>query len=325
MLLSGALLAGARAARRYYSSVGVVGLGLMGHGIAQVTAEAGVRVVAVDVSASSLDRGMGLIRSSASSAASKAVAKGTVGKEEAEKRVAETLSRISPSTDLGALSSCDLVIEAGPEDAEMKARLYKSLAGVMGGSASSSSSSSILASNTSGLEISWLADQFGSRNRVVGLHYFNPVQVMKLVEIIALPDTPKPTVEALLAFVRKQGKTPVLAADTPGFIVNRLLVPYLASAVSLLDRGVASVEDIDTAMKLGASHPMGPLTLADYVGLDTLLFILQNWSRKYPNEPSFAVPEGLKRLVEAGKLGRKTGEGFFLWKGNVPVGPAKRG
>jgi 3-hydroxyacyl-CoA dehydrogenase len=284
----------------------------MGHGIAQVTAEAGIRVVAVDVSDKAVERGMGLIRGSAASAANKAVAKGSLDKAAAEKRVADTLSLIAPTTDLSALSACDLIIEAGPEDAAMKGKLYKSIA-------SAASPSSVVASNTSGLEIGWLSGQFGDRERVVGLHYFNPVQVMRLVEVVALPETPKTTVEALLAFAKKQGKTPILAADTPGFVVNRLLVPYLASAIALLDRGVASAEDIDTAMKLGASHPMGPLTLADYVGLDTLFFILRNWSSKYPGEPAFAVPDGLRKLVEAGKLGRKTGEGFFVWKGNAVV------
>lgn len=142
---------------------------------------------------------------------------------------------------------------------------------------------------------------------------------MALCEVIALPETPQNITDAAMRFVKAQGKTPVLVKDSPGFVVNRLLVPYMAQAIAMHDRQIASVQDIDVAMKLGCGHPMGPLQLADYVGLDTTLFILQNWCKKYPNEPSFFIPAGLQEKVAAGKLGRKTGEGFYKWDGNKIV------
>jgi len=288
----------------------------MGHGIAQITADKGLQVIAYDNNQTSLDKGIKMITASATSIANKAVTKGEIDKSTANTRVSTLIGNITPSTKLDSLSTCDLIIEAGPEDADIKAKLYTDLSKIL-------NTKTILASNTSGLEINWLATKFGRQQQVVGLHYFNPVQIMRLVEIIQTPDTPKEIVEGLIKFVKFQGKTPVLAADTPGFIVNRLLVPYLASAMALVDRKVATVKDIDTGMMLGASHPMGPLHLADYVGLDTCLYILQNWTKKYPNEPAFFIPDGLKEKVKQGKLGRKTGEGYYKWKGNAIEGPVE--
>lgn len=288
----------------------------MGHGIAQITADKGLKVIAYDNNQASLEKGMKMITSSATAVTNKAVTKGEIDKVTGEKRIHTLLQNITTSTDIQNLAKCDLIIEAGPEDADLKAKLYSNLRNVL-------NTTTILASNTSGLEINWLGEKFGRKQQVVGLHYFNPVQIMRLVEIIQTPDTPKELVEGLFKFVKLQGKTPVLAADTPGFIVNRLLVPYLAQAIALVDRKVASVKDVDTAMMLGASHPMGPLHLADYVGLDTCLYILQNWTKKYPDEPAFFIPEGLKKKVAAGKLGRKTGEGYYKWKGNAVEGPVE--
>jgi len=151
---------------------------------------------------------------------------------------------------------------------------------------------------------------------MIGLHFFNPVQLMALVEVVHTKATDQAVVDAGVAFSKAIGKTPILCQDTPGFVVNRLLVPYISSAIQLLDAGVATQDDIDTGMRLGAGHPMGPITLADYVGLDTMLFILEGWVRDHPGNPAFFVPKSLKEKVAAGKLGRKTGEGFFKWEGD---------
>jgi 3-hydroxyacyl-CoA dehydrogenase len=199
-----------------------------------------------------------------------------------------------------------------PETLAIKTPLYRDLAAITRPDA-------ILASNTSGLPVGELAKIAGRPSTTIGLHYFNPVQLMGLVEVVKLDATPEPVVAAAMAFVRAQGKTPVLCADTCGFVVNRLLVPYLAQAIALVERGVATVKDVDTAMKLGAGHPMGPLQLADYVGLDTTLNVLSNWREMYPNEPAFFVPPSLRAMVDAGQLGRKTGQGFYKWQGNSVV------
>lgn len=161
-----------------------------------------------------------------------------------------------------------------------------------------------------------MADASGRQSQTIGLHFFNPVQIMALVEIVKTDATSQSVLKVANDFVKSIGKTPVSCKDTPGFIVNRLLVPYMAQAMLMFDRNDASQEDIDTAMRLGAGYPMGPFQLADYVGLDTCLFILEGWKRDYPNEPTFVIPECLKQKVKEGKLGRKTGEGFFTWEGD---------
>jgi 3-hydroxyacyl-CoA dehydrogenase len=312
MLSARAFSTAAHAASREFKTVGVLGLGLMGSGIAQVTAAAaGRHVIGVESTPELATRAFDGIAKSLKAAASKAVAKGAKTESAAAADVDATLSRLTFVADRGALARADVVIEAAPEDAAFKAKLYADLRGIVRADA-------VVASNTSGLLISDLAKAFGDDTRVIGLHYFNPVPMMGLCEVI-VPSTVSAGIrEAAIALVEAQKKTPVLAADTPGFVVNRLLVPFLASAISLVERKVATVADVDAAMKLGCGHPMGPLTLADYVGLDTTLFILKNWTRQFPRDADFRVPPLLEKLVAAGRLGRKSGEkgGFYAWDGN---------
>lgn len=285
----------------------------MGHGIVQVSAANGkFAVVAVDSDAAAVTRGMDMIRKSLETLTSKAIAKGTVTKEAGEKQVADVLARITSTTDRGALGACDIIVEAVPETMAIKTPVYKDLARIARADA-------ILASNTSGLPVGELAKLSGRPETTIGLHYFNPVQLMALVEVVKLDSTPASVIAAATKFVSAQGKTPIVCRDTPGFIVNRLLVPYMAQAFKLAQEGAASFRDIDTAMKLGAGYPMGPFHLSDYVGLDTTCSILRNWSSMYPHEPAFFVPKLLEEKVQAGHLGRKTGQGFYTWKGNQIV------
>lgn len=303
----------ARAARAY-STIGVVGLGLMGSGIAQVTAaNAKLRVIGVETTPALATRARDGIAKMLQSQAAKAVAKGAAAGAAAAD-VEAALARLEFTSDRGALRGADLIIEAAPEDAAFKAKLYGELRAHVRADA-------VLASNTSGLLIGDLARVFGDPARVVGMHYFNPVPLMGLCEVVFLPETPAATRDAVVALVKAQGKTPCVAADTPGFIVNRLLVPFIAQAIALAERRVASVADIDAAMKLGCGHPMGPLQLADYVGHDTTLAILRNWRAAHPGEPAFTVPPLLEKLVAAGRLGRKTGKGFYAWDGTKVGAP----
>ncbi|CAM9259911.1 unnamed protein product [Scytosiphon promiscuus] len=305
----------ARQARRDLSTitqVGVVGLGLMGHGVAQVTAMATspeYTVVAVDGSQDSMDAGRQRIDQSLSKMLDRKVKKGLLAKDDAQAEKDGIASRISYSSDVSALGDCDLVIEAITENPDIKFGLFKDLVRV-------TRPDCILASNTSSLSIMEIAEASGRPSHVVGLHFFNPVQLMKLVEVVRCEATDPVVFEECKAWAKTVGKHPVSCVDTPGFIVNRLLVPALAQGMLMYDRGEGSVEDIDKSMELGAGHPMGPLTLADYVGLDICLSILDGWVHKYPDEPSFVVPESLRQKVAAGKLGRKSGEGFYLWDGD---------
>mmetsp|Transcript_13970 Transcript_13970/g.52163 ORF Transcript_13970/g.52163 Transcript_13970/m.52163 type:complete len:306 (+) Transcript_13970:96-1013(+) len=288
--------------------VGVVGLGLMGHGIAQTVAWEGFEVVGVESSQKSLELGQQRIDESLQKILKTAAKKQPDSLAEKEQRSQETKARISYSTDRGALHDCDVVIEAVVEDMAVKTPLYQELHALC-------KPETLLCSNTSSLPIQAIAEASGRPQKTIGLHFFNPVQIMRLVEVVKLPETDPADFEMMVQFVRDINKTPVTCVDTPGFIVNRLLVPALAQAMMMLERGHASKEDIDTAMQLGAGHPMGPLTLADYVGLDTCKFILEGWVDRYPEEPAFFVPQCLKDKVAEGKLGRKTGEGFFKWDG----------
>ena len=314
-----ALRAGARAASTAASvpgitRVGVLGLGLMGSGIAQTAAAAGFEVVGVDTPAGA-ERGLGMIRASLAAAAARAAKKeGAAAGAAAEAAGAATLGRVRTAASVRDVAACDLVIEAVPETMAAKTPLYEELGRCLQPSA-------IIATNTSGLPVRSLASLAGARwlSRGIGLHYFNPVQVMALVEVVTLDETDAAVTASAHAFVRAVGKTPVACKDTPGFVVNRLLVPYMAQAFKLVGEGVASFKDVDVAMKLGAGHPMGPFTLADYVGLDTTLSILENWSAMYPGEPAFFVPALLREKVAAGDLGRKSGRGFYKWKGNTPL------
>ena len=281
--------------------VGIVGCGLMGHGIAQVAAQAGMQVVVREAEQGALDKGLGRI--------TKSLAK-LVEKEKIDQASADAAAgRLSGTLELADLADCDLVVEAIIEDLDIKKALYAELGKLC-------KPETILASNTSSFPVAEMGKASGRPERMVGLHFFNPVQLMKLVEVVRTPDTAEDVFAEARAFGEAVGKVPVGAADTPGFIVNRLLVPYMAEAMRLVERGDATVEDVDTAMKLGCGYPMGPFTLTDYVGLDTTLSILQGWHERYPDDALFVPPKILEEKVAAGKLGRKTGQGFYDWEGD---------
>ena len=285
-----------------FSRVGVIGAGLMGSGIAQVAAAAGYPVLLRDVNQGLIDRGRGLIERSLA----KFVEKGTL---EATARDA-ALKRLGTTTSLEAFAECDLVIEAVTEDLAVKNVLWSELGAVC-------PPATIFASNTSSLPIVAMAGASGRPDRFVGLHFFNPVPLMALVEVVQSVGTSDETVSRVTGFVQRIGKQPVAAKDTPGFIVNRLLVPYMVDAVRALERGVASVTDIDLGMKLGAGHPIGPLALLDLVGLDTALKVSDIMFDEF-REPQYAAPPLLRRLVLAGHLGRKTGRGFYDYSVDPP-------
>lgn len=298
------------------NTIGVVGMGAMGHGIAQITATSGYKVVAVDISSDMLSKGIKAIEDSLGKAAAKQVKDGKADKATADKQAADIRARITTSGDIGALSSCDLIVESIIEDLSIKKKFFTDLGKIAGQNA-------ILSSNTSSFPITQLGEATGRSANFLGLHFFNPVPVMKLCEVIKTAHTKEDVYKKGFEFAKSIGKEPVACGDTPGFIVNRLLVPFLAQGLLMLERGVASIEDIDTAMVYGAGMPMGPLTLADYVGLDVCIHILEGWTQRYPNEPAFVIPKPLLDKVSAGKLGRKTGEGFWKWAGDKPVSPAK--
>jgi 3-hydroxybutyryl-CoA dehydrogenase len=275
--------------------VGVVGCGLMGSGIAQVAAGAGLPTVVIEVDEKRLEDGMSRIHSFLS----KGVERGKM----AEAQKAEILSRIAPSTKLEDLKDADLVIEAVVEDLKAKKDLLSRLDSVLREDA-------IRCSNTSSLCITEMAAFTRDPRRFVGLHFFNPVPLMKVVEVIPGLATEPGVTEAAQSFARRLGKTPVLAPDRPGFIVNRLLVPYLLDAVRALEEGLGTKEDIDAGMKLGCGYPMGPFELLDFVGLDTTYSIANIMFDEF-REKRFAPPPLLRRMVLAGHLGRKSGKGFY--------------
>ena len=291
-------------------TVGVVGCGLMGHGIAQVAAQAGCSVVVRESDQAALDKGLGRVRKSLDklverSALGKVPEKERIGKADAD----AAFARIAGTLDLKGLSDCDLVVEAIVENLDVKKQLFAELGRTC-------KPSTILASNTSSFFIGDMGAASGRPQRMVGLHFFNPVQLMKLVEVVRTKATSDEVFAEAKAFGEACGKVPVAASDTPGFIVNRLLVPYLAEAIRMVERGEAKPADIDNGMTLGCGYPMGPFTLLDYVGLDTTLFILEGWHKLEPGNPMFSPPKLLLDKVKAGKLGRKTGEGFFKWEGD---------
>ena len=278
-------------------TVGVVGCGLMGAGIAQVAAGSGYRTVVREVNQAALDKGLGRIRTFLEDG----VTKGKVTPEQRD----GTLANLTGTTEFGALQDCDLVVEAIIENIDDKTAAYTALEAVV-------SPRTILASNTSSLCITELAARTRRPDRFGGLHFFNPVPLMKLVEVIRALTTSDETYQALFAFSQSLGKDPITAPDKPGFIVNRLLVPYLLDAIRCYERGLGTVEDIDKGMKLGCGHPMGPLTLLDFVGLDTTYYIANIMFDEY-KDAMFAAPPLLKRMVLAGKTGRKAGEGFYKY------------
>ncbi|HAC04943.1 MAG TPA: 3-hydroxybutyryl-CoA dehydrogenase [Gemmatimonadetes bacterium] len=285
------------------SKVGVVGCGLMGGGIAEVAAKSGFDVTVREVTDEFLEKGEARIRKSMERAVQKE-------KLTAEDRDA-ALQRLSFTTDVSDLQDCDIVIEAIVEELEAKNALFGELDGLCG-------SGTIFASNTSSLTITDLAAATSRADRFVGMHFFNPVPVMKLVEVVRTIATSDETFDRAFAFSRALGKAPVAAKDNSGFIVNLLLVPYMLDAIRQLERGVAGVEDIDTAMALGCGYPMGPFILCDFVGLDTLNMIGEIMYEEY-REARYAPPPLLKRIVAMGRFGRKTGMGFYDWSGDKPT------
>ncbi|MFQ5537526.1 MAG: 3-hydroxyacyl-CoA dehydrogenase family protein [Gemmatimonadota bacterium] len=284
-------------------TVGVVGCGLMGSGIAEVAAKSGFDVVVREVNDELLQAGQDRIRSSMDRAVKKE-------KLTAEDRDA-AWSRLSFTTSVEDLAGCDLVIEAIVEDPDAKNELFGALDDLCG-------EKTIFASNTSSLTITDMAAATSRPDRFVGLHFFNPVPVMKLVEVVRTIATSDETFDRAFAFAKALGKVPIAAKDNSGFVVNLLLVPYMLDAIRQLERGVASIEDIDTGMKLGCGYPMGPFLLCDFVGIDTLYRISEIMFEEY-REARYAPPPLLKRIVALGRYGRKTGQGFYDWSGDQPV------
>ena len=283
-------------------TVGVVGCGLMGSGIAQVCAEAGYDVIVREVDEGALKKGLGKI----DSFLARGVEKGKVKPE----RKAEVMGRLKGTTKLADLGASDFVIEVVIENIDAKREVFQALDALCGPHA-------IFASNTSSLSITEMAATTKRADRFVGLHFFNPVPLMKLVEVVRSPLTSPPAFEEAVAFATSLGKTPVRASDKTGFIVNRLLVPYLLDAIRALEEGVGSTADIDEGMKLGCGHPMGPLTLLDFVGLDTTYYIANIMFDEF-REKRFAPPPLLKRMVQAGLHGKKTGKGFYDYSQEPP-------
>ncbi|PYT40067.1 MAG: 3-hydroxybutyryl-CoA dehydrogenase [Acidobacteria bacterium] len=275
--------------------VGVVGCGLMGSGIAQVAAAAGFETVVREVSVELVDKGLKGIEKNLN----RLVEKGTI--TETVKR--EIRGRLKGTTSIDDLKNCDVIVEAIIEQLPAKRELFSALDKIC-------PAATIFASNTSSLTITEIATATKRPQRFVGLHFFNPVPVMKLVEVVRTIATDPAVYEEMVAFGVKLGKTAVRANDSTGFIVNRLLVPYLLDAIRALEEGVGSIEDIDNSMKLGCGHPMGPLTLLDFVGLDTTYYISQIMFEEF-KERRFAAPPLLKRMVLAGWNGRKSGRGFY--------------
>ncbi len=275
--------------------VGVVGCGLMGSGIAQVVATAGFETTVVEANQQLCDRGLSNIEKGLE----RMVRKATLSEE---KKTA-VRGRLRATTDQSQLAKCDLIIEAIIENLEEKAKLWRSLDGILKPEA-------ILASNTSSLSVTEMMIATSRPERFVGMHFCNPVPVLELVEVVKTVATDPQVYETAVAFTQKLGKTPVRTSDRAGFIVNRLLVPYLLDAIRALEEGAGSITDIDKSMKLGCAHPMGPFTLLDFVGLDTTYYIANILFDEF-REPRFAPPGLLNRLVKAGWHGRKTGKGFY--------------
>ena len=281
----------------------MVGAGLMGNGIAQVSAAAGYDTVVREVEQGFLDRGMARIAKNLD----RAVAKEKLSAEDRE----AVAGRLHPTLDMADLGACDLVIEAITENLGAKHELFGALGEACGEDA-------IFASNTSSLSITELAAGTDRPERFVGLHFFNPVPVMPLVEVVRCGQTSKETFDRAFAFAASLGKSPIACGDNTGFVVNRLLVPYMLDAIRAYESGIASIPDIDKGLRLGCGYPMGPFTLGDFVGLDTLYHITEIMYDEY-KEARFASPPLLRRMFLAGYHGRKTGKGFYDYSGPEPV------
>jgi 3-hydroxybutyryl-CoA dehydrogenase len=282
--------------------VGVVGCGLMGSGIAQVSAQAGFPTVVREISQPVLEKGMGAIRKFLQGG----VDKGKLAAADMEK----TLANLKGTVRIEDLADCDLVVEAAAESLSLKRELFAELDRAC-------KPETLLASNTSSLSITELSTSTKRPALFLGLHFFNPVPLMKLVEVVKTLQTSADAVNDVSVWCRAVGKTVVTVGDSTGFVVNRLLVPYMLDAIRVYEQGLASRDDIDNAMKLGCGYPMGPLFLGDYVGLDTTYSIAQIMFDEF-REPRFAAPPLLKRMVLAGRHGRKTGRGFYDWSTNPP-------
>src|SRR6266851_8433054 len=278
-------------------TVGVLGCGLMGSGIAQVSAAAGYKTIVREVDETFLNKGLGRIRKFLD----EGVAKGKVSAAARD----TTVGNLSGSTTLHAMKDCDLIIEAIIENLEEKQQTYTALEKIV-------KDHTIFVSNTSSLCITELAAATTRPDRFGGLHFFNPVPLMKLVEVIRALTTSDETYQTVFTFAQSLGKEPITAPDRPGFIVNRLLVPYLLDAIRAYENGLGTLEDIDSGMKLGCGYPMGPFTLLDFVGLDTTYYIANIMFEEF-REPAYAPPPLLKRMVLAGRLGRKSGQGFYKY------------
>ena len=275
----------------------------MGHGIAQVAAQSGYDVVVREVNQERLDKGIGRIEKQLA----RAVEKGRMEQSEAD----DVRGRISPTLEYGDLADCDLVIEAITEDLDAKLEMWREVDALV-------KEEAVFATNTSSLPVIDQAAATGRPDRFLGLHYFNPAQVMKLVEVARAVTTSEETFEAGVAFAQSQKKIGVKTRDTAGFIVNRLLVPYMLDAIRAYEEGVGSIAEIDEAMKAGAGHPMGPLTLADFVGLDTMGSICNVMFDEF-RERRFAQPPTLRKMLAAGWYGQKSGKGFYDYSGDAPV------
>ena len=278
--------------------VGVVGCGTMGSGITQVCAQSGYPVVVSEINDELLNKGLASI----DKFMSVSVEKGRLSQEDKD----ATIARIKGTTDTKNFSDCDLVIEAAIENMDLKKKIFADLDKICPKHA-------ILATNTSCLSIIDMAIATGRPDKVLGLHFMNPVPLMKLLEIVKTIATSEETLETGKTFGESLGKTIVIAQDTPGFIVNRLLMPYLVNATKMLESGIATREDIDAGINLGLNHPMGPLTLMDLIGIDTVFFILEAMYEEF-KDPQYAPPTLMRKMVTAGWLGRKTGKGFYDYK-----------